>query len=120
MVLSLLIAAAIGLIAAGLQISIQKGSAVLWLFGSCAWLMAGTLFPVNALPRPLQLLANLLPFTHSLTGMRLAIFEAGNSVALLRQIESLFLFSLVLLPLGLVFFTWTVRRARQCGTLSFY
>src|SRR5438105_1036957 len=65
MVLSLLIAAAIGLIAAGLQISIQKGSAVLWLFGSCAWLMAGTLFPVNALPRPLQLLANLLPFTHS-------------------------------------------------------
>jgi ABC-2 type transport system permease protein len=120
LVLSLLIAAAIGLIAAGLQISIQKGSAVLWLFGSCAWLMAGTLFPVNALPRPLQLLSNLLPFTHSLTGMRLAIFEAGNSVALLRQIESLFLFSLVLLPLGLVFFTWTVRRARQCGTLSFY
>jgi ABC-2 type transport system permease protein len=120
MVLSLLIAAAIGLIAAGLQISIQKGSAVLWLFGSCAWLMAGALFPVNALPRPLQLLSNLLPFTHSLTGMRLAIFEAGNSVALLRQIESLVLFSIVLLPLGLAFFTWTVRRARQCGTLSFY
>lgn len=120
MVLSLLIAAAIGLIAAGLQISIQKGSAVLWLLGSCAWLMAGTLFPVNALPQPLQLLSNLLPFTHSLTGMRLAIFQGGNSIALFREIESLSLFSLVLLPLGLLFFTWTVRRARQCGTLSFY
>lgn len=119
MALSLLIAAAIGLIAAGLQISIHKGSAVLWLLGSCAWLMAGTLFPVNALPRPLQVLSNLLPFTHSLTGMRLAIFEA-DSTALLHEIGLLLLFSLVLLPLGVVFFAWTVRHARQCGTLSFY
>jgi ABC-2 type transport system permease protein len=118
--LSLLIAAAIGLFAAGLQISIHKGSAVLWLLGSCAWLMAGTLFPVAALPRPVRLLSALLPFTHSLTGMRLAIFQADSSAALLREVESLVLFCALLLPLAIVFFIWTVRRARQCGSLSFY
>src|ERR1041385_7512484 len=71
LVLSILISVAVGLCAAALQVSIQKGSAVLWLLGSCAWLMAGTMFPVSALPRPLQVLSTLLPFTHSLTGMRL-------------------------------------------------
>ena len=119
LVLSLLVAIAFGLFAAGLQVSIHKGSAVLWLLGSCAWLMAGTLFPVAALPRPVRFLSALLPFTHSLAGLRIAIFQADNSAALLRELESLFLFSSVLLPLAIFFFSWTVRRARQCGSLSF-
>jgi len=120
LVLSVLISAAIGLFAAGLQISIHKGSAVLWLLGSCAWLMAGTLFPVDALPRPLQVLASLLPFAHSLAGMRLALFQPGKSTALLHEIGSLVISSSLLLPIGVWFFSWTVRRARQSGTLSFY
>jgi len=119
-VLSLGVAAAIGLFAAGLQLAIHKGSAVLWLLGSCAWLMAGTLFPVNALPRPLQLLSNWLPFTHSLTGMRLAIFDGGNKAALVHEIGLLAIFSCILLPAGICFFAWTVRRARQYGQLAFY
>ena len=120
MILSLIIAAAIGLFAAGLQISIHKGSAVLWLLGSCAWLMAGTLFPVNALPQPLHILSNLLPFTHSLTAMRLAIFDGGNRAAFLHEIELLTVFSCVLLPAGIAFFAWTLQRARQYGQLAFY
>lgn len=119
-ILSLIAAAAIGLFAAGLQISIHKGSAVLWLLGSCAWLMAGTLFPVKTLPLPLQVLSNLLPFTHSLTAMRLAIFDGGNRVALLHEIEILALFSCSLLPAGVAFFAWTLQRARQYGQLAFY
>ena len=47
-IFSVLISIAIGIFAAGLQISIHKGSAALWLLGSSAWLMAGTLFPVGA------------------------------------------------------------------------
>ena len=119
-IFSVLIAIAIGLFAAGLQVAIHKGSAVLWLLGSSAWLMAGTLFPVAALPPSVRALSTLLPFTHSLTGMRLALLQASNSAALSREIEILILFSLVLVPLSVVFFSWTVRRARQFGTLSFY
>lgn len=119
-VFSVLVAIAIGIFAAGLQLSIQKGSAVLWLLGSSAWLMAGTLFPVAALPRPVRLLSNLLPLTHSLTGMRLALVQAPSPGALLHEIEILAVFAAVLLPLSVIFFSWTVRRARQLGTLCFY
>jgi ABC-2 type transport system permease protein len=117
---SVLICSAIGLFAAGLQVWTHKGSAVLWLVGSGAWLMAGALFPVAALPWPVRMLSALLPFTHSLTGMRLALLQTPNAAALTREIEILILFALFLVPLSVLFFSWTVRRARQFGTLSFY
>jgi ABC-2 type transport system permease protein len=120
LVFSVAISIAVGLFAAALQIAIYKGSAVLWLLGSTAWLMAGTLFPVGALPRPLQLISTILPFTHSLTGMRLALLEGASQAALTHEIETLLLFAILLVPLGIVFFARTVRRARQYGTLSFY
>jgi ABC-2 type transport system permease protein len=118
--LSMLIATAIGMVAAGLQISIQKGSAVLWALGSSSWLMAGTIFPVAALPRSVRVVSNLLPFTHSLKGMRLAMLQPLGSSALRDEIGILLLFALALSPISIIFFSWTVRRARQLGTLSFY
>lgn len=118
-VFSVLITFALGLLAAGLQISIHKGSAVLWLAGSAAWLLSGALFPTSALPRAVKLISQLVPFTHSLSGMRMALL-AGNSGTLAREVELLALYSVLLLPAAIVFFSWMVRQARQNGTLSFY
>jgi ABC-2 type transport system permease protein len=117
--LSLLIAVSLGMIAAGLQIAIHKGSAALWLLGSTAWVISGTLFPVRVLPRPIEIAAQLLPVTHSLAAMRLAVTSA-SSPALMREIGVLVAFSMVLVPASMFFFSWTLRRARQFGTLSFY
>lgn len=119
LLLSVFISIACGILAAGLQLSLQKGSVVLWLFGTTAWVFAGTLFPVGSLPEPLRVLSQWLPLTHSLTAMRLAIF-GGQSAALTREFEVLLAFALFLLPASTTFFTWTLRRARQLGTLSFY
>jgi ABC-type polysaccharide/polyol phosphate export permease len=116
---SMLSAFAIGLFAAGLQMSFHKGSAVLWLLGSGAWLMSGTLFPTEALPRPVQMVSRFIPFTHSLAAMRLALVS-GSFAAILHEIEILALFALALVPAGVLFFSWTVSQARRNGTLSFY
>ena len=117
--LSVLISIACGIFAAGLQLSIQKGSVVLWLFGTTAWVFAGTLFPVESLPEPLRLLSQWLPLTHSLSAMRLAMF-GGRGPSLGREIEVLLAFAMFLLPTSAAFFSWNLRRARQLGTLSFY
>jgi len=116
---SILSAFAIGLFAAGMQISMHKGSAMLWALGSGAWLMSGTLFPVAALPKPVQMVSNFIPFTHSLTAMRLAVL-GGSFAATTREVGILAIFALILLPAGIMFFSWMVRQARQNGTLSFY
>ncbi len=118
--LSLVIAVALGILAAALQLAIQKGSALVWLLGSGIWFMTGTLFPVAALPRPLQVVAELIPITHSLDGMRLALLQGANFVVLAPEIGILGVFSLILLSFSLLVFSYALRRARLQGTLSFY
>jgi ABC-2 type transport system permease protein len=118
--LSVAIAVAIGLMAAALQLAIQKGSAIVWLFGSGAWFATGTLFPVASLPKPLRMLSEMIPLTHSLNGMRLALLQGAGFSMLAREIAILMLFFAVLLPFSLLLFSYTLRRARLEGTLSFY
>lgn len=117
---SVLIATAIGMIAAALQVTMQKGSTVLWALGSAAWLLTGTLFPVAKLPTPLRFAARLIPITHALDGMRLALLQGMDIFAIRRQIAIVAAFSGALLLLAVLSFSYSVRRARQEGTLSSY
>jgi ABC-2 type transport system permease protein len=117
--LSVVVAAAIGLLAAALQLAVQKGSAVVWALGS-VWFLTGTLFPVQTLPKALRDLADLIPITHSLEGMRLALLEDASLRGVGHELLILAGFALVLVPCSLVVFSWTLRRARLEGTLSFY
>lgn len=118
--LSVVIAVAIGMVAAALQLAAQKGSAVIWMLGSLAWFMTGTMFPVSTLPRPLAFLAGLIPITHCLTAMRLALVQGAGFSEIGREMGILTIFAAVLLPLSVVLFSFTVNRARLHGTLSFY
>lgn len=117
--LSVVIALAIGLLAAALQLAIQKGSAVVWALGS-VWFLTGTMFPVQTLPKPLRDVAQLIPFTHSLAGMRMALLEGAPLRAVAHELRILIAFAIVLVPCSLLFFSSILRRARIQGTLSFY
>ena len=117
--LSVIIAVAIGLIAAALQLAIQKGSAVVWALGS-VWFLTGTMFPVQALPKGLRMLAQLIPITHSLEGMRLALLEGASLTQVGGELMILAVFAALLMPASLLVFSLTLRRARMEGTLSFY
>jgi ABC-2 type transport system permease protein len=118
--LSVVIAIAFGLLAAALQVFMQKGSAILWLFGSGAWFISGTLFPVATLPRPLRIISEAVPITHSLNGLRMALLEGASLARLLPEISVLAFFVLALLPFSVLAFASSVRRSRRLGTLSFY
>lgn len=118
--LSLAIAGASGLLAAAVQLAFQKGSAVLWMFGSGAWFLTGALFPVRVLPKPVGWISNLVPLTHCLTAIRLALLPGSGGAQLWHELEILVLFAGVLLPLSAIVFAWTLNHARQQGTLSFY
>src|SRR5438128_842854 len=118
--LSAAIAVALGIFAAALQLAVQKGSALLWLFGSGTWFLTGTLFPVETLPKPLHSLADLIPVTLSLNGMRLALLQGANFAALRSEILYLAIFALLILPVSLLVLSYTLRRAPLEVTLPFY
>jgi len=117
--LSVVVAGALGLLAAALQLAIQKGSALVWALGS-VWFLTGTMFPVSTPPKPLRYVSELIPVTHCLDGMRLALLEGAPWSAVVQKLVILGLFGAVLVPASLLVFSWTLRRARLQGTLSFY
>jgi len=117
--LSILLAVAIGLLAAAVQLAIQKGTAVVWALGS-VWFLTGTMFPVEVLPRWLRAISAIIPITHSLDAMRMSLLEGLSLSQITTKLAILTAFVAVLLPASLAFFSWTLRRARVQGTLSFY
>lgn len=119
-VLSLVVALALGIFAAAVQISFQKGSALLWLFGSGLWLLSGVTFPIQNLPEPIRVLARAIPFGYAIDGMRGALLEGKSIVAMSTTVSVLAMYGIVLLPIAFVGLSLSLRRARQSGTLSFY
>jgi ABC-2 type transport system permease protein len=120
LVLSVAIALALGIAAATLQVAFQKGAALLWLLSSGVWFLSGAMFPVQSLPRPLELLARAVPLTYAIDGMREALLEGRSVMAMAPILAALAGFAVVMLPLALAALSLSLRRARQNGTLSFY
>ncbi len=120
LVLSILTAFSLGIFAASFQVITQKGVAVLWLLNAATAFLTGTMFPVSVLPGMLQKLSVLIPVTHSLNGLRLALFRGAGFRELAGPVLALAVFSAVLLPLSIVSFSWAVRKAKLEGSVAFY
>ena len=118
--LSLALAFALGIFAATVQVAFQKGSALVWLLGSGLWFLSGTIFPVQSLPQPLLVLARAVPFSYAIDALRGALLDGRPVTALAPTLAVLGVYCAVLLPLALASLSLSLRRARQCGTLSFY
>lgn len=120
LLLSLAIALALGIAAATLQVAFQKGAALLFLLSSGVWFLSGAMFPIQTLPRPLELLAHAIPLTYAIGGMREALLEGRSVIAMAPTLAVLVGFALAMLPLALAGLSLSLRRARQNGSLSFY
>jgi ABC-2 type transport system permease protein len=119
-VFSMMIAMALGIGVAALQIALQKGSAVLWLLSSGLWFLSGALFPSTSLPPALQWVAGLVPITYAIEGMRMALLQHKSALAMAPTLIVLGGFGVTLLALALSAFSLSLRHSRQNGTLSFY
>jgi ABC-2 type transport system permease protein len=120
LVLSAAVAVALGIAVAALQITLQKGSAVLWLLSSGLWFLSGAMFPRTSLPRPLEWLARIVPVTYAIDGMRMALLQHKSVIAMAPTLAALAGFGVVMLALALWGFSLSLRQARRNGTLSFY
>lgn len=117
---TMLLALAFGIMAAAVQVAIQKGGAVVWLFGSVVWLFSGTMFPISVLPVPLQLLSKMIPLTYVLEALRGALLKGTSLSEMGPELTYVLALTAALLPLSIVMFSFTLRQARKLGTLSYY
>lgn len=111
---------ALGILAASFIMFYKRGDPVLWLFGIVSAILGGVYFPVRILPQWLQNASDYIPITYILKAMRMALFQGATLAGVSPQATALFLFALILLPLSLISFNYSVRRAKRAGTLSHF
>jgi ABC-2 type transport system permease protein len=118
--LTLVAFSAVGLVAAAGMVLAKRVGALLGFAGSAFALLGGVLYPISVLPRPLEVLAQLLPMVHGLDAVRLALVENPDLGAIGRDALILVAFTLALMPIALQTFQFAIRRARRTGSLSHY
>ena len=110
----------LGLITAGLTMTIRKGAAFIGLGVAFLMLGSGAFFPTDVLPGPLARTAPANPMAITMTGMRESLIGGagwGNIAHDLAILIPVAIFSLVI---GNLTFRVGVRRERKRGTLGLY
>jgi len=118
--LTILCFAGIGILWASVIMLLKRGEAILTTLGFIVILVSGVLFPRSLLPGWIQTLAELVPLSHALDGMRLAILHGDGIGELGAVFWKLAVFAAVLPALGFTAFNRAVTLAKQRGSLVEY
>jgi ABC-2 type transport system permease protein len=109
--------ASLGVLVAAFTVAFKQNSALVDPLVTVIALLAGTYFPVDVLPGPIENVANFLPLTWVLEVIRQALLFGDSEVGLLLAVLATAAASI---PLSLWVFSRAVAYARRNGSLSHY
>lgn len=110
----------LGILSASFTVLFKRGDPLSWTFNVASWLLGGVYYPVGALPEGLQKVAGVIPMTHALESMRLALLGGQGLSEMGPHLLILALWGAVGLPLSVLCFRIALTRARRQGTLGHY
>jgi ABC-2 type transport system permease protein len=110
----------LGFAFASLVITVKEANAFVFLIRGLVMIFCGITFPISLLPDWMQTVANWLPQTYLIHGMRAAAFSNARLPELLPDLIPLLLFGTFWLILGYSTFLWMERRARRTGSIGQY
>jgi ABC-2 type transport system permease protein len=117
---SLVSFACLGIMSGGFIIIFKRGDPITRLSVLASQLLAGEVFPITVLPQWMQFLSLLLPITHALHSIRLALLQNYSLEQLAPNILIILLFDVILIPVSIIWFKWAIKRAKADGSLSQY
>lgn len=115
---TLLAFSGMGILSSSYLLIFKRGNPAKWFLLGVSSVAGGMLFPVNILPVWLQVVAQLNPVTYALEAMRAALLGGVSLASLWRPLTILLLFAVVLLPISMAVFAWSLRRTKITGTLT--
>jgi ABC-2 type transport system permease protein len=120
LLLSIVSFSAIGILIAAITLVIKRGDALNVAVASLSVVLGGVVFPTKTLPPWLETAGQILPFTHSLHAMRLAMLQGTSLLDMLPHLRVLLIFAFVLAPLSLLVFHAALHHTKVRGTLATY
>lgn len=112
--------ACLGILAASYIIVFKRGDPVSWIVRIASWMLGGVYFPVAVLPTWMRALADLVPMTHCLEGMRRLLLGAEGPASVIRPMAFLSAWVIVGLPLAYLLFRASLAWSRRRGNLGQY
>ncbi len=110
----------LGFAFASLVITVKEANAFVFLVRGLVMIFCGITFPISVLPGWMQSVAQWLPPTYAIHGLRQAILAGASFQAVLPDLVSLVGFGATWLIVGYLVFSWMERRARQTGAIGQY
>jgi len=120
LLLSIVCFIAIGIMFAALILVVKRGESALNAVGAISLVLGGVIFPPEILPSWMGKLSAAIPFTYSLHGLRVAIFQGSSIEALKGDIITLVAFTILFWIFSGWLFPLAVRKAKIDGTLTQY
>jgi ABC-2 type transport system permease protein len=120
LILTVISFSGIGIMSAAFTIWLKRGDPVNYMITAGSALLGGVFFQIEVMPGWLQTIAEFLPLTHALRGIRRALLAGASIGEVAASLQALLLFALLLVPLGLGAFSLALRRARIEGSLVQY
>ncbi|MEX1133487.1 MAG: ABC transporter permease [Acidimicrobiia bacterium] len=109
---------AVGILATAFLVLTRRGEPFTILALQATNLLAGTLYPVEVLPEPLQIAAHLVPAFYGLRALREVLLSGAGLESIWDEALILLAFNVVLLPLSMWALRRALRLARTTGTLA--
>lgn len=111
---------AVGMLSASFVIVYKRGNPVEYLLGWSSFFLGSVIFPVEVLPRPFQLAAQILPITHAIRALRELLLAESTPGDVIPSLIKLCIFIAILAPISSLFLRYAVNRAKKDGNLSQY
>jgi ABC-2 type transport system permease protein len=110
----------LGILAAAFILRFKKGNPVAWIIATASELLGGVYFPTQILPDWLKKISDWVPMMHALTALRKSLLTNADIPQIQNHLIYLFVFSLLIWPIGVLAFKWSLKRSQADGTLGHY
>lgn len=110
----------LGLFAASFVMLYKSGDPVTELFYPLSLFFGSVYFPISVLPSWLRWISYLLPTYYSLDALRLILIKGETLSGIWVHIFALLVFIVVVFPIGVLVFNYTVKKAKNQGILLTY
>ena len=110
----------LGFAFASLVIAAKEANAFVFLVRGLVMIFCGITYPVGVLPGWMQAVAQWLPQTYAIHGVRNAALAGADIQALWPDLAPLLALGAAWLVVGYVAFNWMERRARRTGAIGQY
>jgi ABC-2 type transport system permease protein len=118
--LAVIVWTALGLLSTGFVLLFRRADPLTGILAGAGAMLCGVFYPVGVLPPRARSVADLLPLTPALKGLRLAVLRGAGPAELASPIVVLLAWCAVAVPVALFVVRWALLEARRSGTVSGY